>query len=292
MLKLVLRKLPMVRQFLDANKNLKLLLNECVTSKRIQQEKAVEQLKANSRYDDSRCLVRHEVQFFSQNGEDGIIAEIFRRIGITDQIFLEIGLGNGLESNTALLLQQGWSGWWVEASEHGCREAKEIFAGPLSSGRLHVIQDFVKAETVEALLQKHKVPQEFDLLSLDIDLNTYHAWAALSNFRPRVAVIEYNGLVPPSMDYKVPYAPNDQWDGSGQLGAGLKSCELLGNRLGYRLVGCELTGVNAFFVREDLVDDHFLAPFTAERHFEPLRLHLLRNPPYFRKFNWDSTSSK
>ena len=284
------RKPPLIRQFLDANRNLNLVLNECTVIKRTNQEFSIEKLKANPRYDSPRCLIRHENQFFSQNGEDGIIAEIFNRIGTTDRRFVEIGLGNGLESNTVLLLQQGWKGWWVEASERGCNDARKIFADPIKEGFLCLIQDFVKAETVELLFQENDVPNEIDLLSLDIDRNTYYIWEALSKFRPRVAVIEYNGLVPPTVDYKVPYDPNEQWDGSGQLGAGLKSYELLGNKLGYCLVGCELTGVNAFFVREDLVGDYFQEPFTAEQHFEPMRLHLLRNPPYPRKFEWQTST--
>ncbi len=275
----------MIRQFLEANRNLKLIFNECAATKRLQQEAAVEFLKAQPRYDDPRCLIRHETQFFSQNGEDGIIAEIFRRIGSQRRTFVEIGLGNGLESNSVFLLQQGWKGWWVEANEMGCREAKEIFGGPIAAGLLHVIQDFVKAETVEALFQRHEVPQEIDLLSIDIDRNTYYVWKALSTYRPRVAIIEYNGAIPPSIDYKLPYERDAVWNGSGSFGAGLKSCELLGEKMGYRLVGCDLTGVNSFFVREDLVQDHFLEPFTAERHFEPLRLHLLRNPHYPRSFD-------
>ena len=125
-----------------------------------------------------------------------------------------------------------------------------------------------------------------------MDRNTYYIWEALSGYRPRAVVIEYNGLIPPTIEYQVPYDPDAEWDGSVQLGAGLKNYESLGNRLGYRLVGCELTGVNAFFVREDLIGDHFLEPFTAERHFEPMRLHLLRGTPYPRKFEWDATSPK
>ena len=45
--------------------------------------------------------------------------------------------------------------------------------------------------------------------------------------------------------------------------------------MGYALVGCDLAGTNAFFVRDDLVGDRFVAPFTAENHYEPVRYPLL-----------------
>jgi len=289
-LKSFFRKFPVIRQFLEANRNLKLIVNECAATKRLEQESAIEFLKAQPRYSDSQCLIRHEAQFFSQNGEDGILAEIFRRIGTTNQRFVEIGIGNGLECNTTFLLQQGWQGWWFEACEDGCAEALEIFKGPVDHKSLRVTQSFVQTESVDRLFKDSEIPQEFDLLSIDVDRNTYYIWEALSAYRPRAVVIEYNGLIPPTIEYQVPYDPDAEWDGSAQLGAGLKNYESLGNRLGYRLVGCELTGVNAFFVREDLLGDHFLEPFTAERHFEPMRLHLLRDTPYPRKFEWDATS--
>jgi len=63
-------------------------------------------------------LFSHAHQVFSQNGEDGIIAEIVRRAGVTDWTFVEIGVGNGLENNTTALLLQGWSGWWVDADRN------------------------------------------------------------------------------------------------------------------------------------------------------------------------------
>ncbi len=43
----------------------------------------------------------------------------------------------------------------------------------------------------------------------------------------------------------------------------------------YLLVGCNLAGVNAFFVRSDLVGDMFLEPYSAENHYEPARYHLV-----------------
>jgi len=60
----------------------------------------------NPRYADPRRLLRHAFQVTSQNGEDGIIHEIFRRIGSTDRVFAEIGVGDGNENNTAFLLTQ------------------------------------------------------------------------------------------------------------------------------------------------------------------------------------------
>ena len=59
------------------------------------------------------------------------------------------------------------------------------------------------------------------------------------------------------------------------FGASLKAFEILGRQFGYSLVGCDILGINAFFVRDDLIDDHFASPFTAENHYDPPRYGLL-----------------
>ncbi len=125
------------------------------------------------------------------------------------------------------------------------------------------------------LLASLDVPQEFDLLSIDIDQNTYYAWEALRAYKPRVAVIEYNAALPADLDWKVNYDPRRVWDETQNFGASLKALERLGRGMGYSLVGCDLAGSNAFFVRDDLVGERFAAPFTAENHHEPVRYALL-----------------
>src|SRR5579872_2142150 len=65
---------------------------------------------AGPRYRDPRHLSHFEGQVYSQHGEDGILSEIFRRIGDTNKRFVEIAAGDGEENNTRYRLDQGWSG--------------------------------------------------------------------------------------------------------------------------------------------------------------------------------------
>jgi hypothetical protein len=60
------------------------------------------------------------------------------------------------------------------------------------------------------------------------------------------------------------YNPNHIWDGSDNYNASLKSLELLGNQLGYTLVGTNICGVNAFFVKKELTKGLFPEPANAE----------------------------
>jgi hypothetical protein len=250
----------------------------------ILQHQFIHQLLAQPRYADPKRLSRFEHQVFSQNGEDGVLAEIFRRIGTTDRYFLEIGVGDGLENNTTFFLSQGWKGVWIDGDDSSIAKIKKTFWQPLARGDLQARQSLVTAENISSTLAELKVPTEFDLFSLDIDRNTYFIWQALKHLRPRVLVIEYNSTYPAFMDWTVEYRPELVYNCTSYMGASLKAYERLGAELGYALVGCELGGINAFFVRRDLCGDKFAEPFTAENHFEPARYFLLRRDGHPRCF--------
>jgi len=111
----------------------------------------------------------------------------------------------------------------------------------------------VTAENIQHLFQKYKVPKNFDLLSIDIDYNDYWVWNAIVDYFPRVVVIEYNSSIPPTESRVVPYDPNAKWDGTNYFGASLLALTNLGLSKGYDLVGCDSRGVNAFFVKSDLI---------------------------------------
>jgi hypothetical protein len=231
------------------------------------------ELGGHPRYGDPKRLLRYAFQGCSQNGEDGMIREIFRRIGLADKIFCEIGVGSGNENNTAFLISQGWRGYWLDGCEDFLKTVET--RGWEASGIVKAARRIVSRENVSEILVSLGVPSGMDFLSIDVDQNTFHIWQALSGFRPRVVAVEYNAAFPPDMEWVVEYSPTAVWDGSQNYGASLKSFELLGNQFGYSLVGCDFVGVNAFFVRKDLCGDKFSAPFTAENHFEPLRYSAL-----------------
>jgi len=201
---------------------------------------------------------------YSQNDEDGIIEEIFKRIGVTNKNFVEFGVQDGLESNGHFLLFNGWRGLWIDGNEEYFLKLKEYFSEPLSTKQLIAINAFITAENINDLIGKNGFNGEIDLLSIDIDGNDYWIWKAIKCIQPRVVVIEYNAKFPPPCEYIMEYNPNHIWDGSDKFGASLKSLELLGDELGYRLVGTNTNGVNAFFVKKDLAKNLFPEPPTSE----------------------------
>ncbi|MGH8766033.1 MAG: FkbM family methyltransferase [Burkholderiales bacterium] len=237
--------------------------------------RAIADLLAQPRYGAAGRLERHGWKAWSQNDEDGILHEIFRRIGTATRTFVEFGVSDGRECNSLRLLVEGWSGLWMESGARDCETIRRVFAAPLAEGRLELQETSVTPGNIDLLIGSARVAAagELDLLSIDIDGNDYHVFHAVESVRPRVVVIEYNAKYPPPMDLVPPYDPQHGWDGSDYMGSSLQALANLGARRGYRLVGTNITGSNAFFVRSELAANHF-AEADAAALYNPARYWL------------------
>jgi len=200
---------------------------------------------ANRLAGDPNDLHHFEYSNHSQNGEDGIIAEIFRRVGHGHRAFVEIGASDGAENCTANLASQGWSGIWIEGDHDKVASARERTVGQ----SVRVVEAFVDRESILSVLEEASTPAEPDLIVIDVDGNDYWIWDAVATrYMPRVVVIEYNSTVGPHLQWVMPYNPNHRWNNTAWHAAGLAALAGLGHKLGYVLVGCDSHGVNAFFV--------------------------------------------
>lgn len=213
----------------------------------------------------------------SQNDEDGILYEIFRRIGIKKHSFVEFGVGNGLENNSLYLLKQGWLGLWIEGSAQNIQYIRDKFSKTLVAGQLSLIEAFVTRDNINSLIQS-VFSDEIDLLSIDIDGNDYYIWEAINVISPRVVCIEYNSKFVPPIKWAIEYNPEHIWDGSDYQGASLAALVELSVQKGYQLVGCNLNGVNAFFVRNDILDGKFMVSDNLIDYYQPPRYYLSSAP--------------
>ena len=125
--------------------------------------------------------------------------------------------------------------------------------GGHANATINLHREFITAENIEALLAKYGVPLEPDLLSIDLDGNDYWVWKAITRYRPRVIVCEYNAALGPNAAKTVPYDPHRRWDGSSYHGASLRALHNLARQRDYSLVHCEAHGVNCFFIRDDVI---------------------------------------
>lgn len=238
-------------------------------------ESYIADLLKDEKYKSPRRLSRFGYKMYSQFDEDGIIHEIFKRIGTRSRRFLEFGVGNGVENNSLALLAAGWTGAWIEANREQFSVAEAIFAKNIQDGNLKIINEYVYRENINELIyQLFGDNPDLDMLSIDIDGNDYWVWEAITSVSPRLIVIEYNGTWRPHISVTTEYSKDNYWKGNNHFGVSLKALEIMGRKKGYSLVGCGLAGANAFFVRDDLIGHNFHPPFTAEEHYEPARYFL------------------
>tara|TARA_S200002703_G_scaffold153457_2_gene155072 strand:+ start:833 stop:1465 length:633 start_codon:yes stop_codon:yes gene_type:complete len=131
----------------------------------------------------------------SQNGEDGVIEEILNRLGISSGTFCEFGAWDGVHlSNTFNLVENGsWSGVYIEGDSskfNDLLETKKKYPD-----RLTCINKFVSVDgddSLDMILKTTDLESNFDLLSIDIDSFDYQVWESLSEYTPKIVIIEVN----------------------------------------------------------------------------------------------------
>lgn len=225
-------------------------------------------------------------KIYSQTDEDGILQEIFARIGTQSRVFVEFGCGDGRENNSHALLLAGWKGMWVDGSSRNMDGIRQGLRLANSAPSLLLCEAFVSLENIEPIYEAARKEflhpdQPIDLLSMDLDGNDLHFLAALVRYRPRVICCEYNAALGPEIRASVEYDPGHVWRGEDYMGASLASlCDLLEPQ-GYTLVCCNLAGANAFFVEQRHAS--LFGPHDRSALFQPARYHLIFLEDYHRR---------
>ena len=181
----------------------------------------------------------------SQNGEDGVIAEIFRVIGSEHKVAVEFGAWDGRHlSNTWTLLEhEGWRGVLIEADAAKHAGLAQSYSEPERHMFIHAMVGFEGGQRLDMLLAA-AVPRDFDLLSIDVDSTDWHIFNAMDDYKPRLIVIEFNPAIPNNVSF-VQAASMEVAQGSS-----LHAIRDLARRKGYELAFALDT--NAFLVRADL----------------------------------------
>lgn len=168
------------------------------------------------------------VNTYCQEKEAEALDEFLPDIGYC----VEFGAGDGYRlSNVRHLLESGWEGLQMDKDNKGNEEVK---------------QEHITAENINELLDKYGVPEQFDLLSIDLDGNDYWIWKAITR-TPKVVIIEYN---PAYQDKRtINYNPDHVWNNDTYYGATYEALKDLGESKGYTCA--KVHGCNVIFTITD-----------------------------------------
>jgi hypothetical protein len=233
----------------------------------------------------------------SQTDEDGILLYLFALLGVGQKTAIELCAGSGEECNTAnLILNHGWCALLVDGNEALVSRGREYFSKHPNTF-VHPPQfthAWVTRDSVNDLIRANGFQGEVDLLSLDLDGVDYWIWKSIDVVQPRVVVLEYQDILGPERSVTVPYS--DDFDYRrypttrgmpNYCGASLSAFVKLGRAKGYRFVGCNRLGYNAFFVKDELARD-LIPEASVESCFRhpKVRWGMSERFPSVRDFPW------
>jgi hypothetical protein len=196
---------------------------------------------------------------YSQFEEDGILLYLFAAIGTTNRTFVDIGAGDGINSNCAnLAVNFGWRGLFIDGSEGNVTKGRAYYSAHPDTWAFppDFVNAFVRTDNINEIIEQQGLSGEIDLVSIDIDGNDYWIWQALTIIEPRVVVIEthvefgMNSIVVPyDREYSYP-GKHPQYHGASPVAM----AKLAGTK-GYRLVGSNDYGFNTVYVKNGVGED-------------------------------------
>lgn len=180
----------------------------------------------------------------SQNGEDGIIEELFNRLSISNGWVCEFGAWDGIHlSNTYNLVKQNFNAVYIEGDKEKYTDLLKTVENHKNIIPINAFVDHKDSEnSLDNILKKTDIPIDFDILSIDIDSYDYQVWKSLKVYKPKIVIIEINSSVKVNNDEHI-HEPNKY------QGTGFKPTYDLGLEKGYKFI---LHTGNMFFIREDL----------------------------------------
>jgi hypothetical protein len=206
-------------------------------------------------------------QNFSEFEEDGVLLYLFTILGTTNRTVVEIASQDGricMASN--LIVHHRWTGHLYDGDPIHVRSGQRFFAKhpatrsfpPKLSAR------WFDRRIINDVLREDGVPPEIDLLSLDLDGIDLYLWDALTWTRPRVLICEFNNVVPIDRALTVPYEAAFKFSDRPPAehlfrSASLKAYQHVSAAKGYRYIGCNALGFNAYFLRNDVGANEFAA---------------------------------
>lgn len=219
-------------------------------------------------------LENAERRVFSQHGEDGILEHLFRYIPTSKPTIIEFGAYDGvyMSNSRNLIHNHRWQALLIEADNRFYADLHKLYRG---HANVVTVNSMVTPENINPLFAKYSIPEDFDVLSIDIDSIDYYVWKALTDFTPKVVIIEYNSTILPDVEYVVDPSKVSDYGGTSLEGASLLALYNLGKRKGYELVYSELYGANLFFMHRDYLQYFSYQPLSPEALYQPSQFGVL-----------------
>lgn len=199
----------------------------------------------------------------SQSDEAIVLGRIVDAVN-PPKVFVEFGF-SGWEFNCIRLAEdRSWRGLLIDGDGYNAKVARTIFHRGIDAKQM-----WLTLETLQAV-DDYAKGGELGVLSIDVDGNDYWFLKRLIGLRPAVIAVEVNvsmGLRPLAVPYDPAFDRTKKHPSWEYYGGSLTAMHHLCRQHGYSLVDMSGNGVNAFFVRDDLMPSTLrsLSPQEARR---------------------------
>lgn len=202
-----------------------------------------------------------ERNVYSQGGEDGVIGWVFSQIEPRHRICVEFGAwdGRNLSNTFNLVAHQGWKAIYIEADPRKFRALKKTATAFPTITPVHGLVAAAGEYSLDRILERQGIPENFDLLSIDVDGADYDIWEGMTRFHPALVVIEHNPWIPPGIEYIDRAARTF-------MGSSATSLSKLAVNKGYGLLGCTFS--NSLFLRDELFSALNVRPQMVDEAFD------------------------
>ena len=184
-------------------------------------------------------------KYKSQSNEASIIESLCEKYNINKN-YLEIGF-SPWEFNCSSLAKAN-KGVIIDANKTNTKIGKWLLK------KAKIICEFIDLDNIDKLIKDINFP--INIISLDIDGNDYYIMERLFKLNSSMIVCEYNPafhLRPITIPYKKDFDRTKEHKEWVYYGCSLKAWEIIMKKNDFSLVSISSSGVNAFFVKNNLI---------------------------------------
>lgn len=201
-------------------------------------------------YERAKNINENELKIYSQNGEDGIIDFLLYKLEVSKPNFVEIGVGEYIESNTRFIYERFYQkGLIIDCIKN--LEQKVFSNVSQWKGDLKVLEKFVNSENINSLISEN-CNFDIDLFSIDIDGTDYWVINKIKPNLSKIFIAEYNAVFGDKFDISVPDIKNfsrEKYHHSSLCyGMSLRALIRIMKEKGFYFIGTNNFKNNAFFI--------------------------------------------
>ncbi|KAL1523050.1 hypothetical protein AB1Y20_018010 [Prymnesium parvum] len=201
---------------------------------------------------------------FSQGNQDGILQAIFSLIGETNRWAVEFGFdyqgGSGHRGEQLIMHNSGLNTRLLR--EHGWNVV--FFDAIVNDTNVGIHKVILTEDNIVDSFHAALVPIEVDYVSIDVDsIDLWLLRALLKEYRPRVISVEYNRNFLSWM-HITHIRDWHQWTRKSVYGASAGAMNHIAKINGYKVVNIMPSGMDMFFVRQDVLQAHCILHSIAQ----------------------------